>query len=111
MKRLIFAEFQFFCIFGVFGVLGVFSTCIFFGDPGMGKIHVFFDLSGPRVPGDPMVGPHIDCVAFWDTVEGIQALDGPQGPPQTGLGVAQDGPVEVLAALQGKFGWKTVKNL
>ena len=47
----------------------------------------------------------------WDTVGGIQALGCPQGPPQTGFGVAQDGPVEVLAVLQGKFGWKTVKIL
>ena len=58
-----------------------------------------------------MVGPHPDCVASWDTVGGIQALGGPQGPPQTGFGVAQDGPVAVLAALEGKFGWKTVKIL
>ena len=33
----------------------------------------------------------------WDTVGGIQALGCPQGPPQTGFGVAQYGPVEVLA--------------
>ena len=50
-----------------------------------------------------MVGPHTDCVASWDTVGGIQALGCPQGPRQTGFGVAQDGPVEVLAALQGNF--------
>ena len=42
---------------------------------------------------------------------GIQALGRPQGPPQTGFGVAQDGPVEVFAVLEGKFGWKTVKIL
>ena len=58
-----------------------------------------------------MVGPHTDCVASWDTVGGIQALGGPQGRSQTGFGVAQDGPVEVLAALQGKFGWKTMEIL
>ena len=58
-----------------------------------------------------MVGPHTDCVASWDTVGGIQALGGPQGPLRTGFGVAQDGPVGVLAVLQGKFGWKTVKIL
>ena len=47
----------------------------------------------------------------WDTVGGIQVLGCPQGPLQTGFGVAKDGPVHVLAALQGKFGWKTVKIL
>ena len=61
--------------------------------------------------GDPKVGSHSDCVVSWDTVGGIQALGCPQGPLQMGFGVAQDGPVEVLAALQGKFGWKTVKIL
>ena len=76
----------------------------------MGEIRSFFDFAGPRVPGDPMLGPHTDCVASWDTVGCIQALGCPQEPPQTGFGVAQDGPVEVLAALQGKFGWKTVKK-
>ena len=68
-------------------------------------------LTDPGCPGEPKVGPHSDCVVSWDTVGGIQAPGGPQGPPQTGFGVAQDGPVEVLAALQGKFGWKTVKVL
>ena len=58
-----------------------------------------------------MVGLHTDCVASWDTVGGIQALGAPQGPPQTGFGVPQDGPVAVLAVLPGKFGWKTVKIL
>ena len=57
-----------------------------------------------------MVGPHTDCVASWDTVGGIQALGGPQGPPQMGFGVAQDGPMEDLAALQSKLGWKTVRS-
>ena len=77
----------------------------------MGDIRGFFDFAGPRVAGDPMVGPHSDCVVSWDPVGGIQALGCLQGPPPTGFGVAQDGPVEVLAALQGKFGWKTVKIL
>ena len=45
------------------------------------------------------LGPHSDCVVPWDTVGGIQALGCLQGPPQTGFGVAQDGPVEVLAVL------------
>ena len=58
-----------------------------------------------------MVGSHSDCMVSWDTVGGIQARGGPQGPLQTGFGVTQDGPVEVLVALQGKFGWKTVKIL
>ena len=75
------------------------------------KFRIFLILPDPGCPGNPKVGPHIDCVASWDTVGGIQALGGPQGPLQTGFGVAQDGPVEVLAALQGKFGWKTVEIL
>ena len=73
----------------------------------MGEIRGFFRLC--RTQGDPKVGSHSDCMVSWDTVGGIQALGGPQGPAQTGYGVAEDGPVEVLAALQGKFGWKTVK--
>ena len=68
-------------------------------------------LLDPGCPGDPKVWSHSDCVVSWDTVGGIQALGCPQGPPQTGFGVAQVGPVEVLAALQGKFGWRTVKIL
>ena len=68
-------------------------------------------LPDPGCPGDPKVGPHSDCVVSWDTAGGIQALGAPQGPPQTGFGVAQDGPVGVLAVLQGKFGWKTVRTL
>ena len=58
-----------------------------------------------------MVGPHTDCVVSWDTVGGIQALGGLQGPPQTGFGVAQDGPVAVLVVLQGKSGLKRVQIL
>ena len=58
-----------------------------------------------------MVGSHSDCVVSWDTVGGIQALGGPQGRPQTGFGVAQDGPVAVWAVLQGKFGWKREKGM
>ena len=58
-----------------------------------------------------MVGSHSDCVVSSDTVGGIQALGCPQGPPQTGFGVAQDGPMEVMAVLEGKFGRKTVKIL
>ena len=69
----------------------------------MGEIPGFPILPGPGCRGGAMVGPHTDCVASWDTVGGIQALGGPQGPPQTGFGVAQDGPVVVLALLQGKF--------
>ena len=84
---------------------------LFLGTPEWVKFTVFSILPDPGCPGDPMVGPHTDCVASWDTVGGIQALGGPQGPPQTGFGVAQAGPMGVLAALQGKFGWKTVKIL
>ena len=68
-------------------------------------------LPDPGCLGEPKVGSHSDCMVSWDTVGGIEALGCTQGPPQTGFGVAQDGPVEVLAALQGKFGWKTVKKL
>ena len=46
----------------------------------------------PGCPGDPKVGPHSDCMVSWDTVGGIQALGCPPGSPQTGFGVAQDGP-------------------
>ena len=77
----------------------------------MGEILDFFDFARPRFPMGAKVGPHTDCVASWDTVGGIQALGCPQGPPKTGFGVAQDGPVGVLAVLQSKFGWKTVKIL
>ena len=53
----------------------------------MGEIQNIFDFAGPRVPGDPKVGSHSDCMVSWDTVGGIQALGCPQGPPQTGFGV------------------------
>ena len=46
----------------------------------------------------------------WDTVGGIQAPGCPHGPLQTGFGVAKDGPVEVLAALQGKIWLETGEN-
>ena len=75
------------------------------------KFAGFFNFAGARVPRGPKVGPQTDCVASWDTVGGTQALGGPQGPSQMGLGVAQDGPVAVLAVLQGKFGLKRVKTL
>ena len=95
-------------IFSIFSAFWGFSTCVFFGDLG---IRFFSILPDPACPGDPMVGPHTDCVASWDTVGGIQALGGPQGRPQTGFGVAQVGPVAVLAVLEGQFGWKTVNFL
>ena len=68
------------------------------------KFGIFSILLVTGCPGDPLVGPHTDCVASWDTVGGIKALGRPQGPLQTGVGVAPEGPVEVLAVLQGKFG-------
>ena len=77
----------------------------------MGEIQIFLILPDPGPPGDSMLGSHTGCVASWDTVGSIQALGGLQGPPQMGFGVAQDGPVGVLAVLQGKFGWKRVKFL
>ena len=49
------------------------------------------------------MGSHSDCMVSWDTVGGIQALGCLQGPLQTGFGVTQDGPVAILAVLQGKF--------
>ena len=76
-----------FDFFDFFGVFGVFDLC-FLGDPEISEIRGFFDLADPGCPGDPMVGPHTDCVASWDTVGGIQALGGPQEPLQTGFGVA-----------------------
>ena len=77
---------------------------MFSGTPDWVKFADFSILPAPECPGDPMVGPHTDCVASWDTVGGIQALGGPQGPPESGFGVPHDGPVGVLAVLQGKFG-------
>ena len=94
--------------FDFFGVFGVFDLCFFRGPRNS---RFFFILPDPGCPGDPMVGAHTDCVASWDIVGGIQALGAPQGPPRTGFGVAQDGAVGVLAVLQGKIGWKTVKIL
>ena len=99
-----------FDFFDFFGIFGVFDLCFFWVPRNRGNSRVFSILPGPGCPGDPMVGPHTNCVASWDTVGGIQALC-PQGRLQTGFGVAQVGPVEVLAALQGKFGWKRVKFL
>ena len=93
---------------GPVGVLVVFARQIWLEN---GENFTSWILPDPGCPGDPKVGSHSDCVVSWDTVGGIQALGCLQGPPQTGFGVAQDGPVEVLAALQGKFGWKTVKIL
>ena len=81
------------------GVSGLFDLCFFLGTPKWVKFAVFSFFPDPGCPGDPMVGPHTDCVASWDTVGGIQAPGGPREPPQTGFGVAQDGPVEVLAVL------------
>ena len=102
MKRLQFLpSFDFFLHFWVFGG---FSTVFFSGTLERVKFAVFSILPDPGCHGDPMVGPHTDCMVSWDSVGGIQALGGPQGPLQTGFGVAQDDPVEVLAASQGKFG-------
>ena len=89
-------RFDFFDFSGVFGVFD-------FLTPKWVKFAVFSILPDPGCPGDPMVGPHADCVVSWDTLGGIQALCCPQGPPQTGFGVVQDGPVGVLAVLQGKL--------
>ena len=63
------------------------------------KFRIVLVLPESGCPGDPKVGPHTDCVASWDTVGGFQALGCPQGALQTGFGVAQDGPVAVLAVL------------
>ena len=50
MKRSHFCGIAIFWTFSAF--LG-FLTCVFFGDPEMGEIRVFFDFAGPRVPGGP----------------------------------------------------------
>ena len=68
----------------------------------MGEIRDFF-LPDPGCPGDPKVGSHCDYMVSWDTVGGVQAFGCPQGPLRMGFGVAQDGPVAVLAVLQGNF--------
>ena len=83
---------------------------LFSGTPKRVKFD-FFILQDPGCPRDPKVGSHSDCVVSRDTVGGIRALGCPQGPLQTGFGVAQDGSMAVLAVLEGKFGWKTVKIL
>ena len=97
--------------FTFLGFWGAFRLAFFWGTPEWVKFAVFSILPDPGCPGDPMVGSPSDSLVSWDTLGGIQALGCPQGPPHTGFGVAQDGPVEVLAVLQGKFGWKTVKIL
>ena len=61
----------FFALLGVWGVFDYF----FLGTPKWVKFRIFLILPD------------------------LAALGGPQGPPQTGFGVAQDGPVEVLAVL------------
>ena len=86
------------------GFGGLFDLFFLGGTPKWVKFAVFSILPNPGCPGDPKAGPYTDCVASWDTVGGIQALGCPQGPLQTGFGVAQDGSVGVLAVLQGKFG-------
>ena len=109
MKRPHFCGISIFLTF--WGVLGVFDVRFFWGIPKWVKFAVFSILPDPGCLGDPKVGSHSECMVSWDTVGGIQAVGGPQGAPQTGFGVAQDGPVGVLAVLQGKFGWKRVKIL
>ena len=86
-------------VFAFLGFLGGFRLVFFSGTPEWVKLTGFSILPDPECPGDPMVGPHTDCVVSWDTVGGIQALVCPQGLPQTGSGVAQDGSVAVLAVL------------
>ena len=66
---------------------GVFDLYFFGGTPEWVKFVVFSILPDPGCPGDPMVGPHTDCVAPWDTVGGTQVLGCPQGPRQTGFEV------------------------
>ena len=38
------------------------------------------DFAGPRVPRDPTLGSHSDCVVSWDSIEGLSALFCVQGP-------------------------------
>ena len=97
MKRPHFCRISIFFHFWGFG--GLFDLYFFSGTREWVKFAVFSILLDPGCTGDPMVGPHTDCVASWDTVGGIQALGCPQGPPQTGFGVAQDGAVGGLAVL------------
>ena len=84
--------------------LGVFDLC-FFRAPGNGRISRFFlILPHPGCPRDPTGGSHSDCVVSWDTVGGIQALGCPQGPPETGFGVAKKRRARRWARLVGHFG-------
>ena len=85
--------------FAFLGVLGAFRLVFFSGTLKWVNFRIFLILPDPGCLGDPKVGSHSDCMVSWDTVGGIQALGCPQGPLQTGFGVAQDGPVEVLAVL------------
>ena len=101
MKQPHFCKISIFLHFGVLG--GLFDKYLFQGPRKWVNFRMFLILPEPGCLGDHKVGPHTDCVVSWDTVGGIQALGGPQGPLQTDFGVAQDGPVTVLAVLQDKF--------
>ena len=89
-----------FTAFVSFSPSGHFS---FFRGPEPDEIRNIFHFVVPRLPRGPQGRFHSDCVVSWDTAGGIQAFGCPQGPLQPGFGVAEDGPVEVLAVLQGKF--------
>ena len=93
-----FQNFDFLHFWGFWGLFDLFDV-FFSGTPKWVKFRIFLILPDQGCLGDPKVGPHTDCVASWDTVGGISALGRPQGSPQTGFGVAQDGPVAVLAVL------------
>ena len=75
-----------FDFFAFIGFWGAFRLVLFSGTPEWVKSVVFSILPDPGCPEDSMGGPHTDCVACWDTVGGIQALGGPQGPRRRVLG-------------------------
>ena len=63
----------------------------------------FLLLPDPGCPRDPKVGSHTDYVVSWDTVGGIRALVCPQGPLQTGFGVAKKRRTRQRARLVGQI--------
>ena len=76
----------------------------FFGGRKRVKFTFFLIFPDQGCPRDPKVGSHSDCVVSWDTIGGIQALGCPQGPPETGFGVAEKSPAHRRAHLVGHFG-------
>ena len=99
----------------IFLRFGAFERCralVFFSGPRKRvKSAIFGVLPDPGCPRDPKVGSHSDCVVSWDTVGGIRALVCPQGPPQTGFGVAKKRRARRRARLVGQIWLGNGENL